>query len=94
MKSNPVNNHIVEDLKILSTEFSGDINIDFSTRVLYATDASVYRQIPVAVARPKDSTDNIHLVLFAKKHNTSLIPRAAGTSLAGQVVGGGIVVDI
>lgn len=63
-------------------------------RTLYATDASVYREVPQAVALPKTEEDVCKLVRFAREHGTSLIPRAAGTSLAGQVVGAGIVVDI
>ncbi|MEZ4803176.1 MAG: FAD-linked oxidase C-terminal domain-containing protein [Gelidibacter sp.] len=61
---------------------------------IYATDASVYRMLPLAVAYPKDAQDIKHLIDFAKANNTSIIPRAAGTSLAGQCVGGGIVVDV
>ena len=51
------------------------------------------RQIPLAVAFPKTEEDVVLLCAFAKAHSVSLIPRAAGTSLAGQVVGKGIVVD-
>ena len=72
----------------------GDFFTDYKTRILYATDASAYREIPLAVARPKDTSDLIKLIEFANQHNVSLIPRTAGTSLAGQVVGNGIVVDI
>src|SRR6201996_7994329 len=50
--------------------------------------------MPLAVALPRTENDICTLVRFARTHGTSLIPRAAGTSLAGQVVGGGIVVDI
>ncbi|MEZ4913685.1 MAG: FAD-linked oxidase C-terminal domain-containing protein [Chitinophagales bacterium] len=63
-------------------------------RTLYATDASVYRELPLAVAYPKDSTDLQKLIHFAQAHHTSLIPRTAGTSLAGQCVGSGIVLDV
>ncbi len=63
-------------------------------RMLYATDASVYRELPQAVALPKSTADIQQLIKFARLHNTFLIPRAAGTSLAGQCVGSGIVVDI
>ena len=63
-------------------------------RKLYATDASVYREMPQAVALPKTEEDIRKLVRFAREHGTSLIPRTAGTSLAGQVVGSGIVVDV
>ncbi|TYB76473.1 FAD-binding protein [Bizionia myxarmorum] len=61
---------------------------------LYATDASVYRMLPLAVAFPMDEADIKILISFAQKHKTSLIPRTAGTSLAGQCVGTGIVVDV
>ncbi len=74
--------------------FEGDFHLDEATRKIYATDASAYRQIPQAVAIPKSEQDIIRLVNFASENNTSLIPRTAGTSLAGQVVGGGIVVDV
>jgi FAD/FMN-containing dehydrogenase len=63
-------------------------------RQLYATDASAYQEKPLAVAIPKSVEDLKKLILFAKTNHTSLIPRTAGTSLAGQVVGNGIVVDV
>ena len=61
---------------------------------MYATDASVYRRIPLAVAYPRGEQDLQKLIFFAQKHKISLIPRTAGTSLAGQCVGEGIVVDV
>src|ERR1700676_2411330 len=82
------------DLGRLATELEGDLYFDATMRTLYATDASVYREMPEAVALPKTENDICALVRFARAHGTSLIPRAAGTSLAGQVVGGGIVVDV
>jgi FAD/FMN-containing dehydrogenase/Fe-S oxidoreductase len=82
------------DLERLATELEGDLHFDAAMRTLYATDASVYREMPQAVALPKTEDDLCKLVRFVRAHETSLIPRAAGTSLAGQVVGGGIVVDI
>lgn len=60
----------------------------------YATDASVYQERPLAVAIPKDTDDLKSLITFASTHGVTLIPRTAGTSLAGQVVGHGIVVDV
>lgn len=77
----------------LKASLKGDLFTDNTTRKLYATDASAYRELPLAVAIPKDKEDLIALVKYANENNTSLIPRAAGTSLAGQVVGSGIVVD-
>ncbi|HET8735749.1 MAG TPA: FAD-binding oxidoreductase, partial [Pricia sp.] len=67
---------------------------DKLTKVLYATDASVYRRLPMAVAFPKTLGDLKKLIGFARKHKIGLIPRTAGTSLAGQCVGEGIVVDV
>ncbi|MGV8094959.1 MAG: FAD-binding and (Fe-S)-binding domain-containing protein [Mangrovibacterium sp.] len=72
----------------------GDLYTDNVQRVLYATDASSYREIPQAVCKPRSKEDIRAVIEFARKNNTSVIPRAAGTSLAGQVVGSGIVVDI
>ena len=65
-----------------------------SVRSAYATDASVYSEYPRAVAIPAHVDDVRTLVRWAREHKQSLIPRAAGTSLAGQVVGSGIVVDV
>ena len=60
----------------------------------YATDASVYQELPLAVAIPHHVTDLNTLIAFAATYGVTLIPRTAGTSLAGQVVGRGIVVDV
>lgn len=86
-------------LKDLQREFAGEIYFDSSSRhqvqlMAYATDASVYQEKPMAVALPQTVEDIQRLVRFAGQHKITLIPRAAGTSLAGQVVGSGIVVDI
>lgn len=63
-------------------------------RTLYATDASAYREMPLAVTFPEDPEDVKTLIDFALDERLTLIPRAAGTSLAGQVVGKGVIVDI
>ena len=83
-----------EKLKRLAKELEGDLFFDKTIRTLYATDASAYRELPLAVAIPKTNEDIRHLIAFASANATSLIPRTAGTSLAGQVVGNGIVVDV
>jgi FAD/FMN-containing dehydrogenase/Fe-S oxidoreductase len=71
----------------------GRIHLDLLTRKLYATDASEYQELPLAVAFPESEADVRELILFGAKTRTPLIARTAGTSLAGQVVGEGIVVD-
>ena len=71
-----------------------EIRTDSLHKIAYATDASVYREIPYGVAYPKDEDDIIALIAEARRRGTNLIARAGGTSIAGQVVGNGIVADI
>lgn len=78
----------------LQQQLTGELHYDNLMRTLYATDASVYKMLPQAVALPKTVEDIKTLIHYARTHNTSLIPRTAGTSLAGQCVGDGIVVDV
>lgn len=80
-------------LEQLKSELKGELFTDEMMRTIYATDASVYKEMPMAVAYPRDKEDLKKLIFFARKNKTSLIPRTAGTSLAGQCVGNGIVVD-
>lgn len=83
-----------DKLQKLSTQISGELYDDTTMRTLYATDASAYREMPLAVAIPKTKEDISVLIQFAIENKTNLIPRTAGTSLAGQVVGNGIIVDV
>jgi FAD/FMN-containing dehydrogenase/Fe-S oxidoreductase len=85
---------MIKKLNDLSDQLEGEFYLDDTTRILYSTDASAYREKPIAVAVPKSVADIQRLIRFAKENHTSLIPRTAGTSLAGQVVGNGIVVDV
>ncbi|HVZ57703.1 MAG TPA: FAD-linked oxidase C-terminal domain-containing protein [Chitinophagaceae bacterium] len=83
-----------EKLQQLARQLEGEFYFDTTMRTLYATDASAYREMPLAVALPRTVEDIRLLIAFARREKTSLIPRTAGTSLAGQVVGSGIVVDL
>src|ERR1700749_1238166 len=83
-----------EKLRALSRDLEGELYHDTTMRTLYATDASAYREMPLAVAIPKTLQDLKKLIAFPHSEKTYLIPRTAGTSLAGQVVGSGIVVDV
>jgi FAD/FMN-containing dehydrogenase/Fe-S oxidoreductase len=78
----------------LQKELHGDLYTDDLQKILYATDASSYRELPLAVTRPKDKEDVKKIIEFVRSIKSSIIPRGAGTSLAGQVVGSGIVVDV
>lgn len=81
-------------LEGLAATLEGELHTGELMRAIYATDASVYQEMPLAVAIPKNKRDLVALIRFASEHRVGLIPRAAGTSLAGQVVGSGIVVDV
>lgn len=87
------------DLSILTKTFSGELYFDDSVthrtvRIAYSTDASVYQEMPLAVAIPKSTDDIRQLIEFAQREGLTLVPRTAGTSLAGQVVSSGIIVDV
>jgi FAD/FMN-containing dehydrogenase/Fe-S oxidoreductase len=83
-----------KNLLYLSEKLTGELHSTNLSKSLYATDASVYRALPLAVTIPKNIKDLQEIIQFCNQQKTSLIPRAAGTSLAGQCVGEGIVVDI
>ena len=85
---------ISETINELANTFAGEISTDSTQLCIYSTDASAYSERPMAVIWPKDRADLAAAVQFAAKHKIPLIPRTAGTSLAGQVVGRGIIVDI
>ncbi|MFK7770410.1 MAG: FAD-binding and (Fe-S)-binding domain-containing protein [Mariniblastus sp.] len=84
----------IEALRELAKKFDGEIRVDDFTRTIYSTDASAYQEMPLAVAFPKSDADIEDLVKIANQFSVGIIPRTAGTSLAGQVVGSGIVVDV
>ena len=83
-----------EKLIDLNKHLEGELLFDELHKSIYATDASVYREIPLAVSFPKTKGDIKKLISFATQNQIGLIPRTAGTSLAGQCVGSGIVVDV
>jgi FAD/FMN-containing dehydrogenase/Fe-S oxidoreductase len=78
----------------LRARIDGDVFTDNIRLTMYSTDASDYKERPAAVVYPKHEQDIREIVRFAAGVGVTLIPRTAGTSLAGQVVGSGIVVDV
>jgi FAD/FMN-containing dehydrogenase/Fe-S oxidoreductase len=82
-----------EQYSELKSEISGEVYTDNSHLTIYSTDASAYREKPKAVVIPKSKEDILKVIQFAIKYKHTLIPRTAGTSIAGQVVGNGIIVD-
>lgn len=81
-------------LNSLSEKIEGNILTDDISRTIYSTDASAYKETPMGVVLPKNIEDIRNIVLFARDNKVPVIPRTAGTSLAGQVVGSGLIVDV
>lgn len=81
-------------LQNLDEQIKGELYSNSLYKHMYATDASAYREIPLGVVYPKDKQDLKTILNFCSQNEIPLIPRAAGTSLAGQVVGNGLIVDI
>jgi FAD/FMN-containing dehydrogenase len=82
---------ITDDLR---GHFRGALHFDALTRGLYATDASLFQVTPLAVAVPEDAADVAVLVRYCFEHNLPVIPRGAGTGLAGESLGPAIVLDL
>ena len=85
---------ISHKLQELSRSLEGTLLYDDLHKILYSTDASAYRISPVGVAIPKSEEDISKIIRFATENKISITPRTAGTSLAGQTVGNGIIVDV
>lgn len=84
----------IPELDKLKSELEGDLKYDLVTRLVYSTDASVYKEVPQAVIWPSGVNDIKKIVRYAAEAKTSITMRAGGTSLAGQVVSSGIIVDV
>ena len=78
----------------LRPAFRGELYADAATRGVYATDASPFLVTPIAVAVPKDEADVQTIVRYAGENGLSIVPRGAGTGLAGESLGPGIVLDL
>jgi FAD/FMN-containing dehydrogenase len=77
----------------LSSRIKGECFFDAGTRDRYSMAASWYKIQPVGVVMPKDAEDVQAVVRFCAENEIPLIPRGAGTGLAGQAIGMGIVLD-
>jgi FAD/FMN-containing dehydrogenase/Fe-S oxidoreductase len=80
-------------LRALRERVSGDVLADAGTRAAYASDASNYRHVPRVVVLPRDVEDMAAVLATAAEHGVPLTHRGAGTSIAGQACGAGVVVD-
>ena len=75
----------------LRRKVSGEVKFDPFSRVLYSTDASIYQMEPIGVVIPRNVEDVLAIVEVAKTNKVPILPRAGGTSLAGQTVNHAIV---
>ena len=77
----------------LRREIRGEVRFDRSTRALYSTDGSNYRQVPIGVVLPRDAEDVLAMVALCREFGAPLLCRGAGTSLAGQCSNVAVVLD-
>ena len=77
----------------LKREVRGEVRFDRGSRAMYATDGSNYRQIPIGLVVPRDADDVVAAVAVCRKYGAPILPRGAGTSLAGQCCNVAVVLD-
>jgi FAD/FMN-containing dehydrogenase/Fe-S oxidoreductase len=77
----------------LRKHFTGDVRLDTASKVLYATDASMYQIEPLGVAIPKNRDDLQSAVELAAKYAVPILPRGSGSSLGGQAIGEALILD-
>jgi FAD/FMN-containing dehydrogenase/Fe-S oxidoreductase len=77
----------------LNGRITGDVFLDAHHRALYSTDASLYQIEPLAVVAPRSRDDVVVAMQAAAENRVPLVARGSGTSLSGQSIGAGIVVD-
>ncbi len=86
----PLNPDFIAELR---KRFTGDIRLDLGARVLYSTDASIYRIEPLGAALPRTQDDLHYAIELAAKYKVPILPRGSGSSLAGQAIGEALILD-
>src|SRR5579864_5967745 len=77
----------------LRASVKGEVRFDASSRALYATDGSSYRQVPIGVVIPRDNDDVIAAIATSREFGAPVLPRGCGTSLAGQCCNTAVILD-
>jgi FAD/FMN-containing dehydrogenase/Fe-S oxidoreductase len=77
----------------LKRAVKGEVRFDRGSRALYSSDGSNYRQIPIGLVVPRDDDDVIATVAACRKFGAPVLPRGAGTSLAGQTCNVAVILD-
>jgi len=84
-----------EDLyHCLKSRLNGEVRFDRASRLMYSTDASIYEIEPIGVVIPRTHEDVFATMEIARDFKVPVLPRGAGTSLAGQTVGDAVVIDM
>jgi FAD/FMN-containing dehydrogenase len=86
-----MNDDLYEALK---KRVSGEVRFDRASRLMYSTDASIYEIEPMGVVLPRTHEDVFAVMDVAREFSVPVLPRGAGTSLAGQTVGNAVVIDM
>src|SRR5215472_15234876 len=77
----------------LRSRIAGEVRFDTSSRALYATDGSSYRQVPIGVVIPRHADDVIATIATCREYGAPVLSRGGGTSLAGQCCNVAVVLD-
>jgi FAD/FMN-containing dehydrogenase/Fe-S oxidoreductase len=77
----------------LAAALEGEVCFDDGSRALYATDGSIYRQVPIGVVKPRHARDVIETLRICREHDAPVLSRGGGTSLAGQCCNTAVVMD-
>ncbi|WP_338051629.1 FAD-binding and (Fe-S)-binding domain-containing protein [Pseudonocardia acidicola] len=77
----------------LAAAVGGEVRFDAAHRAMYSADASNYRRVPIGVVAPRDAPDVEAAVAVCREHGVPVLPRGAGTSIAGQAVNTAVVLD-
>src|SRR6202142_1727159 len=79
--------------KKLKQNIKGEVRFDRGSRAMYSTDGSNYRQVPIGLVVPLDAEDVKSAIAVCRKYSAPVLPRGAGTSLAGQCCNVAVVLD-
>ncbi|MGC8856391.1 MAG: FAD-binding oxidoreductase, partial [Anaerolineae bacterium] len=90
----PADTPLADFIAELRKHFHGDIRFDPAARILYSTDASIYQIEPLGVLLPRTQEDLHAAVELAARFRLPLLPRGAGSSLAGQAIGQAVILDV
>ena len=80
--------------KELQERLQGKARGDQLALAMYSTDASIYQITPLCVTMPANTADVVAIMEYAKERNLPITPRGAGSGLAGESIGRGIVMDM